>query len=154
MSRATSLNLFKAGALALAAIIFMAGRLEATAPIQQRTNPAAPPAGDNLFSVVDLVSSPTTDIGTGSIIDSHVDPATQIGYFCVLTAAHNFPSSTAIGFGDFGTAPNGANSFATTYPIISHASGGSTGTKDIAVAIVRYGPIDPFFISVKDLALW
>ena len=68
-----------------------------------RTNPAAPPAGDNLFSVIDLVSSPTTDIGTGSIIDSHVDPATQIGYFCVLTAAHNFPGSTAIGFGDFGT---------------------------------------------------
>ena len=154
MSRTTSLHLYKAGALALAAIIFMAGRLEATAPIQQRTNPAAPPAGDNLFSVVDLVSSPTTDIGTGSIIDSHVDPATQIGYFCVLTAAHNFPSSTAIGFGDFGTAPNGANSFATTYPVVSYQTGGSTGTKDLAVALVRYGPIDPFWASIKDLALW
>jgi hypothetical protein len=141
-------------ALVVSIVLFIAGPLSATAPIQQRTNPQKPPAGDNLFSVVDLVSSPTNDLGTGSIIDSHIDPLTQIGYFCVLTADHNFPTSTAIGFGDFGTAPNGATSFSMTYPIISHASGGSTGTKDIAVAIVRYGPIDPFFISIKDLALW
>src|SRR5262249_61344785 len=116
-------------ALVVSIVLFIAGPVCAIAPIQQRTNPQAPPAGDNLFSVVDLVSSPTVDIGTGSIIDTHINPITQIGFFCVLTADHNFPNSTAIGFGDFGTAPNGANSFSTTYPIISHASGGSTGTK-------------------------
>src|SRR5262249_38824992 len=71
-------------AVVVVLLLLFAGRLEATAPIQQRTNPAAPPAADKLFSVVDLVSSPTADIGTGSIIDSHIDPATQIGYFCVL----------------------------------------------------------------------
>jgi len=142
-------------ALVFSTILVFAARAQATAPIQQRTNPVAPAGGpsDPLFSVIDLVSSPTTDIGTGSIIDSHVD-ANNIGYFCVLTAAHNFPNSTAIGFGDFGTAPNGANSFATTYPIINVSSGGSTGTKDIAVAIVRYGPIDPFWTSIRDLKLW
>jgi hypothetical protein len=141
-------------ALVASIVLLIAGPLSATAPIQQRTNPQAPPAGDNLFSVVDMVASATTDIGTGSIIDKHIDPTTQIGYFCVLTADHNFPNSTAIGFGDFGTAPNGATSFSTTYPIISHASGGSTGTKDLAVALVQYGPIDPFFVSIKELSMW
>jgi hypothetical protein len=142
-------------ALVFSTVVVLAAPVQATAPIQQRTNPVAPAGGpaDPLFSVIDLVSSPTTDIGTGSIFESHAD-ASNIGYFCVLTAAHNFPNSTAIGFGDFGTAPNGANSFATTYPIISFQSGGSTGTKDIAVAIVRYGPIDPFWASIRDLKLW
>ena len=99
-----------------------------------------------------MVSSPTVDIGTGSIIDS--DVVNNVGYFCVLTAAHNFPSSTAIGFGYFGDGTNGANSFATTYPVVNVQMGGSTGTKDLAVAVVRYGAIDPFWASVKDLSLW
>ena len=38
--------------------------------------------------------------------------------------------------------------------MISFQTGGSTGTKDLAVAIVRYGPIDPFWASIKDLKLW
>ncbi|HEY4761860.1 MAG TPA: PEP-CTERM sorting domain-containing protein [Thermoguttaceae bacterium] len=137
--------------LVLALMLGMAATLQATAPVEQRTNPDGVNF-DNLYSVVDMVSSPTVDIGTGSII--HKMDIEGIGYFCVLTADHNFPNSTAIGFGDWGTAPNPANAFATTYPIIHVESGGSTGTKDIAVATVRYGPTDLFWASIKELSLW
>jgi hypothetical protein len=126
----------------------------ATAPIQQRTNPNA---FDNTYSVVDLLtnSGGTADVGTGSVIGSHIDTANgDIGYFCVLTCAHNFPNSTAIGFGDFGRNGNGANAYTSTYPIVKLSTGGSTGSKDLAVAVVRYGPVDPFFVSVVDLGLW
>ncbi|MGO9109088.1 MAG: PEP-CTERM sorting domain-containing protein [Thermoguttaceae bacterium] len=121
--------------------------------MQQRT---LPNAFDNTYSVIDLLTngSGTADVGTGSIIGSMVDPTTDIGYFCVLTAAHNFPSSTAIGFGDFGRNGNNANSFADTYPIVSVQTGGSTGKKDLAVAMVKYGPVDDFFDDVQDLSLW
>ncbi len=122
----------------------------AIAPSVQRTDPVM---FDKFFSVVDLVNSPTNDIGTGSVIGKIITPD-QIGYFCVLTAAHNFPASTGIAFGYWGDGTNPANSFANTYPITHSFTGGSTGRKDLAVAGVRYGQIDPFFVSVKDLSLW
>jgi hypothetical protein len=101
--------------------------------------------------------SPTADLGTGSIIDSDVvtEGSEQIGYFCVLTADHVIAGgATGIGFGYFGDGTNGAHSFAVTYPIVSSVRGGSTGQEDLAVAVVRYGVVDPNFVSVKDLQLW
>jgi hypothetical protein len=135
---------------ALLFLVLVSSAVQATAPIQQRTNPAA---FDNLYSVVDMVASRTADIGTGSIIDKHIN-VNGIGFFCVLTADHNFPDAKAIGFGDWGTAPNPANGFASVYPVVALGTGGSTGTKDIAVAIVRYGAVDAFFNGVEELDLW
>ena len=124
----------------------------ATAPIQQRTNPNA---GDNLFSVVNLLTNGagTADVGTGSIIGTHLD-ADDVGYFCVLTAAHNFPSTMTMGFGDLGRNGNTATAYSSTYPLVKLSTGGSTGTKDLAVAVFRYGLEDNFFDSVKELGLW
>jgi hypothetical protein len=126
----------------------------ATAPIQQTTNPTA---FSTFFSVVDMIISPTADLGTGSVIGSHIvtQGNDQIGYFCVLTANHVIAQgANSIGFGYFGDGTNGANSFANTYPIINVVSGGSSGTEDLSVVTVRYGVVDPFFVSVQDLKIW
>ena len=126
----------------------------ATAPIQQTTNPTA---FSNFYSVVDMTTGPTSDLGTGSIIDSDIvtQGGQQIGYFCVLTANHVIAAgASGIGFGYLGDGTNTANSFANTYNYTNVISGGSTGTEDLSVAIVRYGVVDPFFVSVKDLKLW
>lgn len=125
----------------------------AIAPPEQRTNPTQ---FDNFFSVVDMDKAPTLGnvtgtVGTGTVIGSEI--INNIGYFCVLTADHNIPTSTSIGFGDFGVAPNPAGAF-TNYPIVNVARGGSTGKEDIALAVIQYGAVDPFFVSVKDIGLW
>jgi hypothetical protein len=142
--------------LACGIALSLSGLASATAPIQQTTSPTA---FSNFFSVVDMTISPTVDEGTGSIIGSHIvdEGNQQIGYFCVLTADHVISGATpatSIGFGYFGDGTNGANSFSQTYPIVSLYRGGSTGNEDLAVAVVRYGVVDPFFVSVKDLQLW
>jgi hypothetical protein len=126
----------------------------ATAPIQQTTNPTA---FSTFYSVVDMTTGPTSDLGTGSIIDSDIvnQGGQQIGYFCVLTANHVIAGgASGIGFGYFGDGTNTANSFSNTYNYTNVVSGGSTGKEDLSVAIVRYGVVDPFFISVQDLKLW
>ena len=132
----------------------LSGLANATAPVQQTTNPTA---FGNLFSVVDMTTSPTADLGTGSVIMDHIvdDGNTQIGYFCVLTAAHvTAGGASGIGFGYFGDGTNGANSFSQVYPITKVFSGGSTGNEDLSLAVVRYGVVDPFYASVQDLKLW
>ena len=125
----------------------------AIAPMQQQTNPAA---FSNLFSVVDTLNNAagTADVGTGSIFMSST--SNGIGYFCVLTCAHNFPSSADIGFGVWGSNGNGATSFtgSNVFPIIGYATGGPTGSADLAVALVRYGPVNTFFNNVVDLSMW
>ena len=129
--------------------------VRAAAPIQQTTNPAP---FSNYYSIVDMTKSATLDVGTGSIIGSHyvTEGNEQIGYFCVLTADHVIAGKrpNSIGFGYFGDGTNGANSFSATYPIVKTARGGSTGQEDLAVAIVKYGVVDPFFVSVQNLKLW
>ncbi len=140
--------------LACSALFMVCHSAWATAPVQQTTNPTA---FSNFYSVVDMTKSPTVDVGTGSIIGSHyiTEGAQQIGYFCVLTADHVVAAgANSIGFGYFGDGTNPANSFAATYPIVNTVRGGSTGNEDLAVAFIRYGVVDPFFVSVQDLQLW
>jgi hypothetical protein len=143
--------------LACGIAVSLSGLARATAPAQQTTNPTA---FSNFFSVVDMLQDPSTKVGTGSIIDSEyvTQGNQQIGYFCVLTADHvNTPPglvANQIGFGYAGDGNNSATSFAQTYSYVKVAHGGATGNEDISVAVVRYGVVDPFFASVKDLKLW
>ena len=148
------LPVFSAVVLACGAVLLSAPQAWAIAPMQQRTDPAR---GTSLYDVVDMVSSPTVDVGTGSIIDSMIDTNLNIGYFCVLTARHVATGgATAIGFGYWGDGTNPANSFATTYPITNHFDGGATGNEDISVEVVRYGTPDRFFFdaAANTLGLW
>lgn len=144
-------------AFAWAALVLLCQPVWATAPIQQTTSPTA---FSNLYSVVDMLQDPKLAVGTGSIIDSDIvqQGDEQIGYFCVLTADHVVtpPGLVAnqIGFGYVGDGNNTANSFIGTYKFTNVAHGGATGNEDIAIAVVRYGVVDPFFTSVQDLKIW
>jgi hypothetical protein len=135
----------------------------ATAPAPQRTNPTQ---GTNLFSVVEMMATtaPTgigSYVGTGTIIDKwfeidyYDDVQPAYGYFCIITADHNFPSSRAIAFGD---APGiGAPDNRPKYDIVRVHRGGWNGRKDLALAVVRYGLIEGannLWNSVDPIALW
>lgn len=142
------------------AVITSASVARATAPEPQKTN-AAP--GSTLHSVVEMMKNQTPlsindYVGTGSVIDKwiytdfHDDVQPQTGYFCVITAAHNFPKSGYISFGDAGAV--GVGDGRDFHRIVKIHLGGSTGTKDLALAIVEYGTPDAFFNNVSPLGLW
>jgi hypothetical protein len=137
---------------------------QAIAPSQQRTNPAQ---GTSQFDVVDLLNNNNVKqvagqnlgaetVGTGSIIGTRV--VGNVGYFCILTADHNFPGSKLIGFGDKNPGA-AAGTFANTFNITRNIQ---IGTADMDIAFARFGAIPAngpglqFWNDVKNntLGIW
>jgi hypothetical protein len=132
----------------------------ATGPNNQVVpNPAT--AGFNTLSSVVAVENVTGGVivgsgtGSGTVIDSYVNPSTNIGYLCVLTADHvvtgganmiSFPNVT------LGAAPPAAG----TYPIIARQQVAGIGVGqnvDANVVLVQYGAPDAFYFGVPDKSL-
>ena len=132
----------------------------ATGPNNQVVpNPAV--GGFNTLSSVVAVENVTGGVivgngtGSGTVIDSFVNPSTNIGYLCVLTADHvaagganmvSFPNVT------LGAAPPAAG----TYPIIARQQVAGIGVGqnvDANVVLVQYGAPDAFYFGVPDKSL-
>jgi PEP-CTERM motif len=143
--------------LAFGTILLAASAARATGPDNQLVPQPALPGFNTLSSVVAVVGTDGTtgkinNRGTGTIIDSFLNPATNNRFLCVLTADHVvtggvnsivFPNYT------FNAAPPAAG----TYPIIGSMQIPGIGVGqnvDANVVLVRYGVADAFYFGVPN----
>lgn len=131
----------------------------ATGPDNQLVPQPALPGFNTLSSVVAVVGTGgdknINNRGTGTIIDSFLNPATNNRFLCILTADHVvaagvnsiiFPNYT------FNAAPPAAG----TYPIVGtrQVAGIGVGQNvDANVVLVRYGVADPFYFGVPNKSI-
>src|SRR5437870_5373998 len=106
-------------ALACSAVLLSLSAAQAIGPDYQIVPNPAPGGANTLSSVVGVIGvggGTINNSGTGTVIDSYVNPSDNTAYLCVLTADHvvvggvnmiSFPNYT------FGAAPPAAG----TYPI-------------------------------------
>jgi hypothetical protein len=148
------------GRVAVIACTLYFGSLSATYAIgpSNQTVPNPAPNGTNTLSsvvgVVEVSGGIISVNGTGTVINSYVDPSTNTGYLCVLTADHNLPGANTIVFPNY--TPGMAPPATRTYPIIANrqVAGIAAGQNvDLNVVLVRYGTPDAFYFGVPDKTL-
>jgi hypothetical protein len=144
-------------ALACGLLLVSLPAAHAIGPNNQVVPNPAPGATNTFSSVVGVVGIGGGTIntnGSGTVIDSYIDPATNVGYLCVLTADHNLPNANSIIFPNY--TPGAAPPASGVYSIIDNqeVAGIGVGQKvDLNVVLVRYGTPNAFYFGVADKSL-